>query len=245
MIDLHCHILPDIDDGPETWGESLEMARMAVSDGIRTVVATPHLFRHRRVNLSDLNYKEAILEKVGELGARLAQDQIPLEVLVGCDFPLSWEALELLQQDQVLTINNGGRYLLLELPDLSLPPTTEEICYVLQCRGITPIITHPERHFMIQENPEKLGRLLELGCLAQMTAGSLTGLFGRQVARLSRALVKKGYIKIVASDAHSCRGRTPELRKAVALLARLIGKKAAMDMVTSIPEKIIRGEALS
>ncbi len=245
MIDLHCHILPDIDDGPETWEESLEMARMAVSDGIRTVVATPHLFRHRSVNMNDLNYKEAILEKVGELGARLAQDQIPLEVLVGCDFPLSREALELLQQDQVITINNSGRYLLLELPDLALPPTTEEICYALQCRGITPIITHPERHFIIQENPEKLGRLLDLGCLAQMTAGSLTGLFGRQVARLSRALVKKGYIKIVASDAHNCQGRTPALRKAVTLMARLIGKKAAMDMVTSIPEKIIRGETLS
>jgi protein-tyrosine phosphatase len=245
MIDLHCHILPDIDDGPETWEESLEMARMAVADGIRTVVATPHLFRHRCVHMSDLNYKEAILGKVGELGARLAQDQIPLEVLVGCDFPLSWEALELLEQDQVLTINNSGRYLLLELPDLSLPPATEEICYFLQCRGITPIITHPERHFIIQENPEKLGRLLDLGCLAQMTASSLTGLFGRQVARLSRALVKKGYIKIVASDAHSCRGRPPALQKAVTLMTRLIGKKAAMDMVTSIPEKIIRGETLS
>ncbi len=111
--------------------------------------------------------------------------------------------------------------------------------------GPIPIITHPERHFVIQERPEKLGRLLDLGCLAQLTAGSLTGFFGRRVLKLSRSLVKKGHIQLLASDAHSAQGRTPQLSQAVALLARIIGKDEAMAMVTEIPEKIIRGEIVS
>jgi protein-tyrosine phosphatase len=245
MIDLHCHILPDIDDGPRTWEKSLEMAKLAAGDGIRTLVATPHLFRHRTVNLREVNEKQDIFQKIEALRARLAEAQIPLEILAGCDFPLSWESLQLLEQDRVITINDNGRYLLLELPDMSMPPATEEICYTLQCRGITPIITHPERHLVIQERPEKLQRLLDLGCLAQLTAGSLTGLFGRRVAKLSRTLVQKGNIHLLASDAHSCRGRTPRLREAVALLARIIGKDEAMAMVTTIPAKIIRGETVS
>ncbi|MEW6657597.1 MAG: CpsB/CapC family capsule biosynthesis tyrosine phosphatase [Thermodesulfobacteriota bacterium] len=245
MIDLHCHILPGLDDGPQTWEESLEMASQAVKDGIRVLVATPHLFRHRRVNLQELNEKEAIFQKISEFREKLAAAQIPLEILPGCDFPLSFETLELLEQDRVITINDARRYLLLELPDTSLPPATEEICFSLRSKGITPIITHPERHWVFQERPEKLGRLLDLGCLAQLTAGSLTGFFGRQVAKLSRTLVKKGLIHVVATDAHSTQGRLPVLSEAVAQLSRLIGKDAAAAMVTTIPEKIIHGEALA
>lgn len=244
MIDLHCHILPEMDDGPGGWEESLAMAGLAVQDGIGTVVATPHLFRQRMVDLREVNEKEAIGQKIGALRDRLAAAQVPLDIRVGCDFPLSWEALELLQQGRVFTLNDGGRYLLLELPDFTLPPATEEICFTLQSRGITPIITHPERHLVLQERPEKLERLLDLGCLAQLTAGSLTGYFGRRIAKLSRNLVKKGLIHLLASDAHSCRGRVPRLRAAVDLLGKLIGQDEAEAMVTTVPEKILRGEAI-
>ena len=242
MIDLHCHILPGIDDGPQTWEESLKMADLAVGDGIRTLVATPHLFPHRTVDPGECNDRQTIIQKIEEFRARLAAAQIPLEILPGCDFPLSQEGLDLLDEDQVITINDGRRYLLLEFPDTSLPPATEDICYALQSRGLTPIITHPERHMVIQERPEKLGRLLDLGCLAQLTAASLTGLFGRRVADLSRTLVKKGYIHLLASDAHSSRGRKPLLSAAVTLLSRIIGPDKAQAMVTTIPAKIIRGE---
>ena len=244
MIDLHCHILPELDDGPRTWEEALTMARLAVSDGIRTLVATPHLFRRRTVNLDEVNEKEAIFQQIEALRARLAEAHIPLEILAGCDFPLSREALELLDEDRVITINDGRRYLQLELPDTALPPATEEICYSLQGRGLTPIITHPERHVIIQERPEKLARLLDLGCLVQLTAGSLTGRFGRRVAKLSRSLVQNGYIHLLASDAHDSQDRPPILSEAVALLTRLIGNEEAMDMVTTIPQKILGGEAV-
>ncbi len=245
MIDLHCHILPDVDDGARTWEESLAMARLAAEDGVQVVVATPHLFCHKMVDLKELNQKEVILQRISEFQEKLAEENIPLTILPGCEFPLSLEALELLDSDQVLTINDGKRYLLLEMPDLSIPPATPDICFRLQSQGITPIITHPERHFVFQERPEKLAPLIDLGCLVQLTAGSLTGNFGRRVEKVSRTMVKKGYVHLLASDAHSTRSRPPLLGPAVAKLSRLVGKDAAVAMVTTLPEKIIKGEPLS
>jgi protein-tyrosine phosphatase len=195
MIDVHSHILLGIDDGARELEEALEIARLAVADGIRVMVATPHLFKHNTVDLGAINEKRVILEHLDTFRDRLAAEGIDLEILPGCDVPLSPEALSLLEEDRVLTVNDGKRYLLLELPDFSLPPALEDICFGLQCRGITPIITHPERHLFIQEQPDKLRRVINLGCLAQLTASSLTGGFGRQVAKVSRQLVKKGYIQ--------------------------------------------------
>jgi protein-tyrosine phosphatase len=218
------------------------MARQAVADGISVMVATPHLFRGRKVDLTQLNSKELILDQVARLRQKLSEEQIPLEILPGCDFPLSFESLKLLDDGLVLTINDAGRYLLLELPDTSLPPATEEICFHLQSKGIIPIITHPERHLIIQEMPHKLKRLLDLGCLAQMTGNSLTGWFGRKVKKISRQLIKLGYIHLLATDAHDPKGRPPLLSQAVKELSRLVGKDRAHLMVNDIPEKIIAGE---
>jgi protein-tyrosine phosphatase len=242
MIDVHSHILPGIDDGARDLEEALEMARLAVADGIRVIVATPHLFKHKSVDLAAINEKRVIQEHLDIFRDRLAAEGIALEILPGCDVPLSVEALSLLAEDRVLTVNDGKRYLLLELPHFSIPPSLEDICFRLQSRGLTPIITHPERQPLIQERPDRLGRLIDLGCLAQLTAGSLTGGFGRRVAKVSRQLVKKGYIHILASDTHNTRGRPPMLSKAVSELSKLVGPEQARAMVTHIPEKIIRGE---
>ena len=242
MIDIHSHILPGLDDGAESMAEALEMARLAVADGIRVMVATPHLFKHRVIDARAVNEKTVILEHLDKFREKLAAEGIALTILPGCDVPLSMEALNFLAEDQVLTINDAKRYLLLELPDTVLPPAIGDICFDLQSRGITPIITHPERHLVLQEMPDKLGRLLDLGCLAQLTAGSLTGRFGRRVAKISREMVKKGYIHLLASDAHNTQGRPPILSKAVEKLVKLVGLERAQAMVTQIPEKIINGE---
>lgn len=242
MIDIHAHILPGLDDGAKTWEDSLKMARMAAADGIKTMAATPHLFKGRTINLQRINNKEIILHKVVELRQKLLEENIPLAIIPGCDFPLGFESLQLLQADQALTLNDSHRYLLLELPDTSLPPATEDICFQLQSRGITPIITHPDRHLVIQEMPQKLGRLLDLGCLAQMTGNSLTGWFGRRVKKISRQLIKSGYIHLLATDAHDAKRRPPLLRAAATELSRLVGDSLAWTMVHEIPEKIIQGQ---
>lgn len=218
------------------------MARMAVADGIRVMVASPHLFQNRTVNLKEINPKEQILAKIAEFKEKLRAEDIDLEILPGCDFPLCFEGLQLLEEDRVLTINDAKRYLLLELPDSALPPATEEICFRLLSRGLTPIITHPERHFVIQEMPKKLQRFLEMGCLAQMTASSLTGGFGRRIAQVSREMLRQGYIQILATDAHNIKRRSPQLSQALEVAAAVLGKDQALALATVIPEKIIKGE---
>jgi protein-tyrosine phosphatase len=242
MIDIHAHILPGLDDGAKTWEQSLQMARLAVADGIKTMVATPHLFKTRSVDLKEINHKKIILQHVDELRQKLLEEEIPLEIIPGCDFPLSFESLQLLENGQALTINDANRYLLLELPDTSLPPATEEICFQLLSKGITPILTHPERHMIIQQMPHKLKRLIDQGCLAQMTGNSLTGWFGRGVKKLARQLVKLGYIHLLATDTHNLKSRPPLLSPALIELTWLVGEKRARAMVHDIPEKIIQGE---
>jgi protein-tyrosine phosphatase len=244
LIDIHAHILPALDDGARTWEESLEMARMAVADGIRIMVATPHLYKTRSLEPGQINRKETIYDHLTLFREKLAASNIPLEVLPGCDFPLGFEPLQLLAQGLALTINDARRYLLVELPDTVLPPTMDDICFQLQSQGLTPIITHPERHFIIQEKPQKLKRLLDLGCLAQITGSSLTGWFGRRAKKAARQLVKAGYIQLLATDAHNTRGRSPVLSPAVKVLSRLVGETQAQAMVTSFPEKVIKGEPL-
>ncbi len=242
MIDIHAHILPGLDDGAKTWKQSLQMARLAVKDGIKTMVATPHLYKTRSIDLKQINHKKIILQHVDELRQKLLEEKIPLEIIPGCDFPLGFESLQLLENGQTLTINDANRYLLLELPDTALPPATEEICFWLLSKGITPILTHPERHMIIQQMPHKLKRLIDLGCLAQMTGNSLTGWFGSGVKKLARQLVKLGYIHLLATDTHNIKSRPPLLSPALIELTRLVGEKRARAMVHDIPEKIIQGE---
>ena len=186
--------------------------------------------------------KETILQHVAELRQKLSEAAIPLEIIPGCDFPLGVESLELLDAGRALTINGANRYLLLELPDTSLPPGTEDTCFYLRTKGITPIITHPERHLILQESPQKLRRLIDQGCLVQMTSNSLTGRFGRRVKKISQQLVKLGYVHLLASDAHNAKDRPPVLSQAVTEISRLIGKTRARAMVHDLPEKIIAGE---
>lgn len=242
MIDIHSHILPGLDDGAQTWEEAREMARMAVEDGIRIMVASPHLFPRKDLNLEEINNKETIIDHIARFRQDLMQAGIALEIIPGCDVPLSIEALELLQQSRVMTINDANHYILLELPATAFPPGTEQICFNFKSQGITPIITHPERHLIIQEMPQKLKRLLDMGCLAQVTASSLLGGFGRGIAKFTRLLLTKGYCQIIATDAHDTRKRPPLLRRAVEEAARLIGKQRAWAMVMELPEKIIKGE---
>lgn len=244
MIDIHSHILPGLDDGPQTWEEALEMARLAAEDGIQIMVATPHLFKDRFSDTGGINNKETILARIHQFREKLSQAQISLEIMPGCDVHLSLRALDLLEEGQIFTINDTRSYILLELPDTAFPPGLGDVCFHLQSKGITPIITHPERHFLVQEMPDKLKRLLDLGCLAQITAASVLGGFGRAIARFSRDLLKKGYVQIAASDAHDAQKRPPVLRRAVEEIARVIGKERAWDMVTTVPGKIIKGQPL-
>jgi protein-tyrosine phosphatase len=244
VIDLHAHILPGIDDGPRTLEDALEMARLAVADGITTMVATPHLFRRKYVEFNDINHPDKIRQAVVLFNEKLAEEQIELTVLPGCEIPLFVDIIKFFDDQKILTINDTERYICLEMPDTVIPPATDDIIFRLNSRGITPIITHPERNPIFYEMPDKLRRFVSLGCLAQITARSLTRGFGWGVARFTKKLVREGLIHLMATDAHNVTKRPPVMGDAVKKLSKMMGEGRARDMVETSPERIIRGEQL-
>lgn len=147
MIDIHCHILPGIDDGPKTIEESILMAKEAVNQGINTIIATPH---HR--NNSYVNEKESILRIVREFNEILQNEQIPLEILPGQETRIFGEILEDYKKEEILTLNNSN-YLFIEFPTSTVPRYAERLLYDIQLEGLIPIIVHPERNKEILENP--------------------------------------------------------------------------------------------
>jgi len=163
-------------------------------------------------------------------------------VVPGCEVPLFPEILQFIDEGRVLTLNDGQSYLCLEMPDTVIPPATEDIIFQLSSRGLTPIITHPERNPIFYQMPRRLQRLISLGCLAQITALSLTGGFGWGVSRFTKKLVREGLAQVMATDAHSAKHRPPVMSPALKKLSKLVGESRAWDMVATVPERILRGE---
>jgi protein-tyrosine phosphatase len=241
MIDLHNHILWGADDGAPTLGDSLEMCRIAHTDGIRTIVATPHT-----LNSLYQNDRPSILAKVRELNAALLHSEIQnpksnLIILPGADVHLCEETLRQLDGGKVTTIGDGGKYLLIEFPFNAIPYGAEEMLFQLMTRGITPIISHPERNLEVKQNPQRYCKMIQTGCLGQVTAMSLTGGFGPDSKRLAEQLLSKGLVHIIASDAHSTDGRPPVLSPGVSAAAKILGEEEALRMVTEYPQAVLQG----
>jgi protein-tyrosine phosphatase len=237
MIDLHCHILPGIDDGAGSLSESIEMCRIAVKDGISKVVCTSH-----HVVGKYNNGRGRIMKEVKKLQASLYDESIPLTLYPGCEIRLDLNLVERVKAGELLTMNDSGRHITLELPDEALPKNMEEIISSLIFAGIIPIIAHPERNRVIRSNPGAIYRLVELGALAQLTSASLTGLFGSEIKNFSIFLLEHRLAHMLVTDAHSSRRRRPVLSEGLKRLKKIVGEKTAMEMVETIPEKILNGE---
>jgi protein-tyrosine phosphatase len=236
MIDLHCHLLPGVDDGARDLEESLAMARLAVADGIQAIVVTPHA-----LNGVYRQGKEEILERFARLQEFVAGHHLPLKLFPGADIHLAPGFFHKLGNQELLSIN-GRRYLLLELPSFALPAGLHDTLFQLKAKGFTPIITHPERNFAIQNEPEIVVDLRRYGALVQVTAMSLTGEFGKKVKACADWLVEKGLVQVLASDAHSSQRRPPILSAGLKVAANLIGREEALRLVTVHPERILKGE---
>lgn len=238
MIDLHCHILPNIDDGSRSLEESLSMAKRAVEDGIQTIVATPHT-----LNGVYSNSVPEVVSRVAELQGAFQENGIDLRLCPGADVHLSFKMLEKIERGDAGTINDKGSYLLLEIPFQNIPTGIKEEIFALKLNGITPIITHPERHPFVHHNPGILREFVELGALCQITAMSVTGEFGKAVRKCSEALIRQRLIHVIASDAHSSDARPPVLSQAVEAAAEIMGNyEEAERMVESLPAAILSGE---
>ncbi|MBW1797522.1 MAG: tyrosine protein phosphatase [Deltaproteobacteria bacterium] len=237
MIDLHCHILPGIDDGPVSQDESLAMARRAEEDGIHTIVATPHT-----LNGIHLNPAREIISKVDALQEILLNNHIQIHLCAASDVHLCPHILELVASGDALTINDAKKYILLELPSQAIPKGVKDEIFELKLNGITPIITHPERNAIIQHDLNILYDLVSMGAISQVTAMSITGDFGVFVKRAAEIMLKKRLVHIIASDAHGADKRPPALSRAVEHTAEILGSyEEAMRMVTEVPAAILSG----
>jgi protein-tyrosine phosphatase len=239
IIDVHAHVLPGLDDGPEEMAESLRMCELWAGDGVSAVVATPHL-ADRRFDVTP----HAVQAGVSALNRACYQRGLELDVLPGGDVRLCPELLEMLDAGDVLTVGDAGRYLLLELPPAAVPPI-EGLVGDLLGRGVTPVITHPERHPEFWRRADRLRELVHCGCLLQLTGASLLGAFGRTVLRVAEWLVASGLVHVVASDAHAASGRrAPEMRRVADRLADAVGQAAARRLMLENPGAMVRGQDL-
>ncbi|MGA1869180.1 MAG: tyrosine-protein phosphatase [bacterium] len=239
MIDIHCHILPGMDDGAENLEESIQMCSLASRDGIKTIVATPHTMNGVYINNCQL-----IKKSVNNLNIVLNNNNIDVVIIPGAEVHVNYNLKELLNQGSAMTINDDNKYILLELPVYIVPPKIEEQIFQLKLEGITPIISHPERNMAIQNNLNLIYKMIKQGALMQLTALSLTGEFGTAAQKCAFAMLSLNYAHIIASDAHSGGMRAPRLSRGFEVASRIVGEDYACAMVTNFPHAIISGHIL-
>lgn len=233
MIDLHCHLLPGVDDGPRDLASALAMARLHVAAGVRTVAATPHVSWDTPTDAATIEVGLA------DLRAALRQERIPLEVVGGAEIDVH-QAEELSDEELSALALGGGRWLLLEAP-LRQGVVIEPVARELLERGHRVLLAHPERSPIFQHDPAALRRLTRAGVLTQITASSFTGRFGRTVQRFTEQLLEDGLVHTAASDAHDTVRRPPGI--ADALVAAGIGDLAPL-LAQEVPAAILAGDAI-
>ncbi|KRM60976.1 tyrosine-phosphatase protein [Paucilactobacillus vaccinostercus DSM 20634] len=236
MIDLHCHLLPGVDDGSANMAISLQLAKEAVENGVTYALLTPH-----HMNGVYTNHKADVLAQTEAFQQQLDEHQIGLTVFPGQEVRINGDLLDALDQDDILFADEDNQYLMLEFPDDDVPTYTTEMIFQLQQRGVIPVIVHPERNTRIMKHPDILYELLEKGCLSQITASSYVGTFGEKVEKFSRQLIETGQGYLFASDAHHLPGRKYEMREAFEKLTTEFGAELAQQYEDNA-KAIINGE---
>jgi protein-tyrosine phosphatase len=238
FTDIHCHVLPGLDDGAGDVAEALAMAEMAVAQGIGTIVATPH-----QLGTHAANSGQAIREAVARFQSVLDSRRIPLRVVPGADVRIDPDLTRKIRTGEVVTPADRRRHVLLELPHdvyVSLAPLLAD----LRSAGLVGILSHPERNRGLLRRPELVAPLVRQGCLMQVTAASITGEFGSRVRQFAESLVADGVVHFVATDAHGVRTRPPLLRPAFERVAELAGQETAIDLCCRNPAAVVRGERI-
>jgi protein-tyrosine phosphatase len=237
MIDLHCHILPNVDDGAKDLAESVEMAKQAVRQGIKTIIATPH---HRNEKYE--NHGQTIFRQVEEFNRVLESENLDLKVLPGQETRIFGEIVEGLVSGEILPLNQG-KYVFVELPSGHVPRYTGQLLFDIQLKGFVPVIVHPERNQEIVENPEVLYQLVKKGALTQVTASSISGHFGKSIKKFSLQLIEANLTHFVASDAHNTSSRGFKMVEAYDAIAKNFGIEAVY-MFRENAELVVQGKSV-
>jgi len=235
VVDIHSHILPEVDDGSKSWETSVAMCRTAAADGITHQVATPHA--NDRYHY-DRDYLQSLLAHLqGLLG-----DTIKLSL--GCDFHLSYDNLQDVLANPARYAIEGSHYMLVELSNYSVPQQTTDCFLKLGDRGITAIITHPERNPILRENLQRVVEWAEQGCVIQMTGSALTGFWGERARRAAHWLLEHDAVHVLATDAHDTEKRIPVLSTARDAAAEIYGSEVAEALTEGNPRAIVNSQPL-
>ena len=218
MIDIHCHLLPGIDDGSESLDVSLKLARDAVEDGITHALLTPH-----HMNGHYINHAADVINLTNWFQTELDNNNIPLTVFPSQEVRINGNLLSLIDNHDILTADEQGQYILIEFPFHAIPVFTPKMLFSLQERGLTPIIVHPERNTELMIHPELLYDMVNNGAYAQVTASSYVGTFGKAVQQFSEDILDNGLAQVIASDAHHLPDRAYEMSDAFAKLEKEYG----------------------
>lgn len=236
MIDLHCHILPGIDDGASEIAVSLQMAKAAVDQGIGIVACTPHILPGLYHNSGP-----AIRQATIELQEVLDREGIPLRLVAGADVHMCPDFVAGLRAGSLLSLADS-RYVLVEPPHHSVPPRLEDFFFKLAVAGYVPILTHPERLSWIASRYAAIKRLVRAGTWMQITAGSFAGAFGRNALYWAQRMLDEGCVHLIASDAHDAERRPPDLARGRECVARRVGAEEAQRLVLTRPMAILKDQ---
>lgn len=241
MTDVHCHILPGVDDGAESLEEALVMARMAQASGVRAIVATPHCNMPR----GEKNYRsDELRDRFLAFAAALKNQSIDIRLLPGAEVLCTEDAPELLRKGKLLTLA-GSRYLLTEFFFDEPHDCMTELLEALAAEGVIPVVAHPERYRAVQRDPELVARWFARGYVIQVNKGSLLGRLGRRARTCSHLLLERGLAHIIASDAHGCAERTPHMNEIRELTEELFSPEYARILLEENPGRILRDEPMS
>lgn len=237
MIDIHTHTLPQIDDGPDTWEESLDILRKGVEDGIKGVVCTPHV-----LDRLDKSVAKEFTQKFKELEKMVINEKLQISLWLGSEI----HCHAMMNTDsKVATLNGNGKYLLMELPFGEIPVNMDEKFFHLSLEGVTTILAHPERNAVILRKPQVAYEFVQRGVLIQLNAGSVTGDFGKQVKQVAFEMLNHQMVHFIASDCHSAQGRSMRLSRAYKVVAQRWGRETAERLFETNPHKAVIGEELS
>ena len=234
MIDLHCHILPGLDDGSDNMIESVTMARLAVADGIRTTVATPH-----KGTPSYDPPSGTIRNLARELRQRLEDEGIALELLIGCELAATSDIKGLSATGQIIPLGDTGRFLLIELPFSGHLGSMQQQFFDLEIAGYKIMLAHPERSMACQSDPKLLSKLHDRGYWVQINASSLAGGQGRRVRNLCIGWLREGVVDVIASDGHDIMKRKPTLSPARKTVVKVAGEEVWEQLTTTNPRRAL------
>ncbi|MFZ6848617.1 tyrosine-protein phosphatase [Undibacterium sp. RuRC25W] len=236
MIDLHCHYLPGVDDGPEGAEEAIRLVKAAVANGITAAALTPHIHPRRYPNS-----KTRLLHTFVRFQDLVKKHEIPIKLFLAGEVRVSAESLELFEEDEIPFLGevDGFKIVLLEFPHDAIPVGTQQFINKLLRMKIRPLIAHPERNKQVMSDPERIRPFVDMGCWLQLTSASLTGGFGEPAKRVAIKLLEQELAWIIATDAHNMAHRPPDLANGMRALTEIVGKRLATRMVDTRPARIL------